>query len=375
MTGKSRNRLIERIYDAPFEAGLGGSLLDELGRGLHSEIVVHIKEDPENREAAAMERIGLDDAAIRSYEDYYAARSVLLRESASYRDVGRIFCDHMIGNYDEYLASEAYNDYFRRHRAYHLLQVYLERSRRWVTALAFRRPSSVGRYRRHERKRFARLVPHLVNSARHARLLREQETIRRSIAEALDGLDVPVLLLDSGDRVLFANAGGEALLGQGDLLTVRNGRVVAASEVARGQLRRLLSDARSVTAEDEARPLSQVLGADRLPGSTITLQAVPVSASIAEKRAANGASVLLMASGLPRAKPDGPALARHFGLTPAEGAVVAALCEGRSVSRISADRGSSREAVRYHLKNVFQKLGVHRQAELVRLVCSTRLTD
>jgi DNA-binding CsgD family transcriptional regulator len=58
-------------------------------------------------------------------------------------------------------------------------------------------------------------------------------------------------------------------------------------------------------------------------------------------------------------------LVREYGLTPKEADVARRLAQGRRPERIAADLGLAVETVRGHLKNVYHKMHVHRQAELV----------
>ena len=53
-------------------------------------------------------------------------------------------------------------------------------------------------------------------------------------------------------------------------------------------------------------------------------------------------------------------------LTPAEWAIVHAVRHGLSDARIAVRRGVSRDAVKYHVRNVLAKLGLRRRAELRR---------
>lgn len=55
----------------------------------------------------------------------------------------------------------------------------------------------------------------------------------------------------------------------------------------------------------------------------------------------------------------------QFGLTPAEAAVSAALCEGASLRAIAEARGAAITTVRNQVKSVMAKAGVRRQSELV----------
>ena len=65
---------------------------------------------------------------------------------------------------------------------------------------------------------------------------------------------------------------------------------------------------------------------------------------------------------------DPTALARLFGLTPAEARLAVALHAGRSPREHAADRGVRVSTVRSHLKQLFLKLDVRRQADLIRLL-------
>jgi DNA-binding NarL/FixJ family response regulator len=70
------------------------------------------------------------------------------------------------------------------------------------------------------------------------------------------------------------------------------------------------------------------------------------------------------------AHPAGEAatLPTAFGLTPAEARIAVALTEGRPPMQIAADFGIARTTVAFHMRNIFQKTGTSRQAELVAVL-------
>ena len=72
-----------------------------------------------------------------------------------------------------------------------------------------------------------------------------------------------------------------------------------------------------------------------------------------------------------RAEVDAPALSTMFDLTPTEARVAMALAQGRSRAQIAADFGISRTTVAFHMRNIFQKTGTRRQAELVALLLTS----
>ena len=60
-------------------------------------------------------------------------------------------------------------------------------------------------------------------------------------------------------------------------------------------------------------------------------------------------------------------MAAAFSLTPAETRLVESLLAGRSLKETAAALGVAMTTAKTHLENIFQKTGVKRQAELVRL--------
>lgn len=61
-----------------------------------------------------------------------------------------------------------------------------------------------------------------------------------------------------------------------------------------------------------------------------------------------------------------------FGLTPAEKRVAHALTEGKTLTQIADGLDVSRTTIAFHLRNIFQKTGTERQAELVALLLKGR---
>ena len=63
-------------------------------------------------------------------------------------------------------------------------------------------------------------------------------------------------------------------------------------------------------------------------------------------------------------------VARTLRLTPAESQVAVSLAEGKSVHDIANVTGLTEGAIYWHLKQIYQKLPISRQVDLVRLVLS-----
>ena len=79
-------------------------------------------------------------------------------------------------------------------------------------------------------------------------------------------------------------------------------------------------------------------------------------------------AMLFVRSSLRPSLPQPEDLRARYGLTHAEAAFAVEICAGDGLQAAADRRGVSLATARTHLSRVFQKTGVGRQAELVRLI-------
>ena len=83
------------------------------------------------------------------------------------------------------------------------------------------------------------------------------------------------------------------------------------------------------------------------------------------------AALVLLVDLVERPQIDPASLATALGLTRAESRVAAALAAGHTVRDIAVSTSRTQTSVRWHIKQMHAKLGLSRQADLVRLVLMT----
>ena len=81
-------------------------------------------------------------------------------------------------------------------------------------------------------------------------------------------------------------------------------------------------------------------------------------------------ALVLVVDPADRAAIDPGRVGKALGLTPAESRVAVALAEGRTIDRIAAESGRSRNTVKWHIQHIYAELGVSRQIELAQLIAS-----
>jgi len=177
-------------------------------------------------------------------------------------------------------------------------------------------------------------------------------------------------VLIAGDgRICFSNTGATAVLREEDGLLGEGARLRAAVREDDARLQRLIANACGLT-EDVLRG-GGTMAVRRPSGAlSLTLEVLPLGETAPGcGRSAARAAVYISD---PCAEHTGSKrmLAQAFGLTPMEAQVCLLLLEGGSLKTVAQQLGVSHNTVRTHLAHVFDKTGVRRQAELVKLLVS-----
>ena len=161
-----------------------------------------------------------------------------------------------------------------------------------------------------------RLLPHIRQYVQVRQVVAGAEALGDSLSGLLDNTRLGVIHLDRRGHILEANSRARRLLRKGDGLFDPDGFLRARLPADNARLERLVVD--------------------------------PAS----------------------RPRVDAGLVAEALGLTPSESQVAALLAAGSSVRDIATATGRQENAVYKHLKQMYRKLGISRQADLVRLVLS-----
>ncbi|NEX93285.1 hypothetical protein G3573_10930, partial [Caulobacter sp. 17J65-9] len=140
-------------------------------------------------------------------------------------------------------------------------------------------------------------------------------------------------------------------------------------------LRRLIAAATGEGRSDAGRSGGlAVLGAD--PRTGVSVAAVPLPERRRPFDMGHGPLAVLTfhRRGAPSA-PPAETLRRRYALTPSEARLAVALCGGASVAGYAGDNGVSNTTVKTHLRQLFAKVGEHRQVDLVRRLLSEAVAE
>ncbi len=213
-----------------------------------------------------------------------------------------------------------------------------------------------------------RLLPHVAHFVRVRQALAAADARDSSLAGLLERAGLGVVFLDRQGRVLEVNSRARALLAAGHPLAECDGRLRAPWRIDDARLGRLLS----ACCEDGVGGTMNLRSAGNGAGpGLLVLHACPVVPDLTSFDTRGIAAQVLLTEPESGPKVDPRLVAKAYDLTRTESQLAAMLAEGRTVAEIAASTGRKESTVRWHVRNLHSKLGVHRQTDLVRLVLAT----
>jgi DNA-binding CsgD family transcriptional regulator len=359
---KCDDDLLDLLYSAAGDPAVWTEFLALLGRRASANGVALIWHDPADRQFSFAEQWGFPADGQRLYEEYYGAIDpyyVRGKESlvAGVVELGSDLCPPSVLESTEY-----YNDYSRRYPYYHQCGVIIENREQSRAVLTLLRARQQRDFEPPDIQFLTNLYPHLRRALQVHRRMVDLKLAASAAVSVIDALDVGLIGLDSRGKICIMNRQAEALIRAGEVLSVRNGGITAADPAAKADLDRLLGTSCS-------RRL------DALPGGEIELRSgarsfyLSVFPFTVDGRLNSRSGVFVtITDSAARPQPRKRSLAALFGLTASEIRVAMMLVEGLEAREIGNRTGKSYDTVRFQLKSIYQKTGVARQSQLVRLI-------
>ena len=212
------------------------------------------------------------------------------------------------------------------------------------------------------------LLPHIRQLVRVRQALHNADAYGASLTQLLGNSMIGVIHLGHRGRLLEMNDRARTLLRRGDALSDQGGHLHARLAADEARLQRVLAGALPA---DDLPAASGSLTVGRSPTAPrITLHVMPATAYPLGYDLWRVVAIALLIEPGPNSQIDPDLVAAVMGLTPAEGRVAALLAAGHTVRNIASLSGTRESSVRSHMKRIYGKRGISRQAELVRQVLS-----
>ncbi|WP_198023428.1 helix-turn-helix transcriptional regulator [Ensifer sp. WSM1721] len=272
----------------------------------------------------------------------------------------------------EYARTRFYNEGVKPLGAFHGLVASPLSTPQWFVHLSTGRLLGRPDYDAKDVAAMRMLVPHLVTALNVAHRLAAADLRTTGAGDALDRLDTGVILVDVAARILFANRTAEAIFASNDGLRIDRDSVCACSHGATRILRRLIASCADLTIFNGGpggrMEVPRADGRHALRVMVAPFRADEAQIGTPWLGTVRPAAILMVTGPEREQRLRKDNLRRRFGLTPAEADVALEIARGDGRDASAARLAISATTVRAHLSRIFEKTGVRRQAELVRLL-------
>lgn len=187
----------------------------------------------------------------------------------------------------------------------------------------------------------------------------EMSNLGQSLLAKLQGA---VMIVDGSSKIAGANSAAVTLLREGRVMRAPGDRLTFVAARAEEQFQRVLRAATAVSGTHA--PNGFLVDIDGVPTPVVVLPIVRTSTGFAEYVPVNRLALVQVCSSTSSPLPA-DLLRSLYNLTRAEALVVQRVAAGDSIKEIADANENSQSTVRNQLQAAMQKLGVHRQAELV----------
>jgi len=362
--------LLAAIYEGPMEMVPWGHALEMLRKLVNGSYVSLILRSPaSDRSGLAVHASehGTSLEAEASYNSYYYAIDPFINLPTD----RAVTVDEATGT-SNWCHSEIYRQFLQPLDIRYLLGADIRTDDGVECRLRICRPHGAQDFNATDKAACAMLLPHLKRAVRLHSRLDVVESERTLYAGTIDRMLVGMVILDESGAILKKNPAADEILAENDGIRLNGGsfEIAYAQESRKFQylLRRAhLGHHGGGPAIAEAMSITRPSGRGKLG---VLVRTVPLSEWAEDNRHRPACAVFIR-------DPERKSRASHdvvrklFDFTPAETALAQVLADGLTLDEAATELGISKNTARAHLRSIFSKTGVTRQATLVRMLLSS----
>jgi DNA-binding CsgD family transcriptional regulator len=365
LTEQTYARLISAIYDAALEFERWPVALELLTEILSATGGCLIRQNRVTREGR-MFNVRSDPKFGERYNQYYHKLNIL-PERAQGQMLATCLTDRMILPKEEFFRTEFYNDYLRSFKVKGVLKTYVLEEGNWESYISFGRPSTASSDWEAEHIDLLRIfAPHLQRAAQSNLRLQTTRLTLENAVEILSRSSQGVIVVDDKRQPTFLNRPAEAMVAKADGIAIRDRELRLFKKSETAALHRLIATATQRNAGAAAGGTLLVSRASkRQPYSVLVMPLCGGSGLFFVPESAR-AIIFIQDCGEASPSIDGAYVRTLYGLTRMEAALTVELMRNDGLQAAADVLGIAHSTAKSYLKRIFEKVGVHRQTELLR---------
>jgi DNA-binding CsgD family transcriptional regulator len=355
--------LVGVIYDAAIDPSLWECAIERAAYFVGGTGAALICKDVGARHASAPYEFGFQRLPVALFEPIYPAAEPLFLG-----DIEQPIAITDLIPFEELTQTELYRQWAKPQGFVDFISAVLDRTTISAAIFGVFRHERNGIVDDRARRQMRLIAPHIRRAVLIGRMFEFKAAEVATFVDALDGLSTGMYLVDAEGRLIHANAAGSAILAASDILSSVGGRLVASDTRVQRTLRDVFAAAGqgdgALGSKGIAVPL---IGKD---GERYVAHALPLTSGARRRAGIDrvAAAALFVRRAVLVASSTSQVIGETFKLTPTELRVLLAIVEVGGIPEVATAFGVADTTVRTHVNRLFEKTGVTRQADLVKLV-------
>ncbi len=362
--------LIPRLYSGTLTPADWESLLDEIAEytGSLFASITHVSDLVYTSGTIVCSRLGR--AAQRHYmeggwrNDIYRDHTIHMREGETVRLTELVPL--------EVALASPWGDYMRKHDTYFGAFTVFRKRGAELGALTILRRESEGEAPDYAVKLLKLLGPHCATAFTMTRFVARLRHERDSAFQSLDALPYGVMLIDGDGRVRVASAVAREIAGRKRApISLRGGRLTARNASDAVLLERTISRAAAAREKSGTARVALRLGTDGPDPVSVLIASHSFTFDVPQTYERNLVAYVFDVNG--KAETPVDVLAEIYGLSAGEAKLAGLLMQGQTMKEAAKSLSISLNTVRERVSNIYLKVGVNRQSDLVRVLTRASL--
>ncbi len=317
----------------------------------------------------------LDPELIEQYTEYYQHISPF-RKRITELSASEYFSRRESMADEAFERTEIYRDYFRKMDVYEYEYHALCDVNGIRGGLSFSRPQNMKDFSAADRKVIDFLVPHVQRAFQFHLVLADTSATSSRMAEALNNVAQPVILVNESGKSVFCNLAAERLLQAGDgIFLDREGILSAVRPGDSSELRRRIASVFEPRIESDGFEYGGTMSIEKRSGlRSLQLSIVPFADADHQIDHVEKMAMIFVSDPEQRPCPSIEMLGELYKLTIAEARLAQLIAKGNTLQEAAAFLEITENTARTHLKRVFSKTDTGRQSDLIALLMSAPVT-
>lgn len=355
--------LIGLIYDAAIDPSLWECAIERAAYFVGGTGAALICKDVGARHAAMPHNFGFQGPPVALFEPIYPTAEPLFLG-----DIEQPIAITDLIPFEELTQTEIYRQWAQPQGFVDFISAVLDRTTISAAIFGVFRHERNGIVDDRARRQMRLIAPHIRRAVLIGRMFEFKAAEVATFVDTLNGLSTGMYLVDAEGRLIHANAAGSAILAASDILGSVGGRLVACDT----QIQRTLRDIFAAAGQGDAALGIKGIAVPLIGknGERYVAHALPLTSG-ARRRAGIvhvAAAALFVRRAALVASSTSQVIGETFKLTPTELRVLLAIVEIGGIPEVATAFGVADTTVRSHVNRLFEKTGVTRQADLVKLV-------